>query len=325
MIAGLGRFPFYSWIRLFFLSYLVLPQTQGARLLYEQYVDPFLAHHEREIEEFIGRSHERAKAMGLQYLNTLIDLVREKLLGLPARRPQTPPSAAASGPAAYAQSLLSRFNIPTAGYTSQGPGPAPASNDWYSAFTSAISAATGASAVGTGTRDVRPEELIPSQVESMSRADRARFFEMLGTLRSALVRQEPNLEQHDQPERAGHHRGRDEDEDDDVDDGLAYGGVGIGGAPLKKNRSDNSFENIEPEDVASHRLDHGHPAEDRRSMANVGSRRSGSGGGWRETWFGGRAGEHPQHGGGAAESSGVEFAARSIDEIHRTRAPRQDL
>ena len=108
------RFPFYSWIRLFFLCYLVLPQTQCARLLYVQYVDPFLEQHEREIEEFIANSHERAKALGLQYFYQLIDLIREKVLGLP---PQTggasPPPP--SGAGAYAQSLLSRFNMPAAG------------------------------------------------------------------------------------------------------------------------------------------------------------------------------------------------------------------
>jgi Protein involved in membrane traffic len=107
-----SRFPFYSWIRLFFMAYLVLPQTQGARVLYQEYVEPFLVHHEREIDEFIGRTHERAKAAGLQYFYQAIDFIREKILGLPPQRAATAAPPPPVGAAAYAQSLLSRFNLP---------------------------------------------------------------------------------------------------------------------------------------------------------------------------------------------------------------------
>jgi hypothetical protein len=47
----IGWFPFYSWIRLGVLLWLVLPQTQGAKLLYVSYVSPFIIEHERQIDE----------------------------------------------------------------------------------------------------------------------------------------------------------------------------------------------------------------------------------------------------------------------------------
>ncbi|KAL4923073.1 HVA22/TB2/DP1 family protein [Aspergillus undulatus] len=257
----IGWIPFYSWIRLSFFAYLVLPQTQGARIMYQDYVEPFLAHHEREIEEFIGRSHERAKALGLQYFYQLIDFVRERVLGLPPQRPPTPPPA---GAASYAQSLLSRFNLPSA---VGGTQPAPAS-DWYSAISSAVAGLTSPNK----SQEARAEELsasrflLPREFESKSRAEKARFYskqrDMLDVLRDALMNEERNLE----------------------DDGLAYGG-----APLRKNRSDNSFDHIEHEDTRD------------RSPRPSG------------TWFGDNE---------PAASSGVDFAVRAVDAIARAREGR---
>ncbi|KAJ5915180.1 hypothetical protein N7454_011292 [Penicillium verhagenii] len=221
----IGWFPFYSWIRLFFMCYLVLPQTQGARLLYQDYVDPFLNHHEHEIEELIGRSHERAKALGLQYFYQAMDLIRTKVLGLPPQKEAPPPP---SGPAAYAQSLLSRFNIPTAAAASTAPG------DWYSALSSAL----GSVASPGKSRETHEEQLSASgtllqrQIRSMTGIDKAQYIshqrEVLDYLRSTLAQEEQAI-----------HR------DDPESDDLAYG------APLRKNRSDNSFEVVDDEDLGS--------------------------------------------------------------------------
>lgn len=209
------------------MCYLVLPQTQGARLLYQQHVDPFLTHHEREIEELIGQGHERAKDLGLQYLHKAIDLIRVKLLGLPPQRPAPSPP---SGPAAYAQSLLSRFYIPTA----RAAGAAQSGNDWYSALGSILGSVTS-----TGkSREAREEELSASgtllqrQLRAMTGAEKAQFIssqrEVLDYLRSTLLREEQAM-------------GQDDAETDD----LAYG------APLRKNRSDNSFDVVDDEDLGS--------------------------------------------------------------------------
>ncbi|KAL2872527.1 HVA22/TB2/DP1 family protein [Aspergillus lucknowensis] len=267
----LGWFPFYSWIRLGFFAYLVLPQTQGARVLYQDYVDPFLTHHEREIEDFIGRTHERARVMGLQYFYQAVDWVRERVLGLPPQRPPTPPPA---GPASYAQSLLSRFYLPSAaGAPSQAP-----ANDWYSAISSAVAAVTSSGK----SQEARSEEVanrfLPREMESMSPAEKERFYSnqqsMLDVLRDALLNEQRNM------------KAAAESEDED----LAYGG-----APLRKNRSDNSFHHVEHEDTRE------------RSPGRRGGNR-GSG------WFGG--GEQP------GTSSGVEFAARAVDAIARAREAR---
>jgi hypothetical protein len=228
-----------------------------------------LAHHEKEIEDMIGRTHERAKALGLQYFYQAIDMIREKVLGFPPQRPATPPQP---GPSSYAQSLLSRFNIPAAGA-------AAASNDWYSILSSAIGTVTS-----TGrSREAQDEQLSASgtllqrQMQSMSGAEKAHFIssqrELLDHLRSTLTREEQSMPR--------------EHETDD----LAYG------VPLRKNRSENSFEVVDNEDV------------DRRSDRKTS-------GGWSSGWF---SNEQDSSG-----SSGTDFAARANDDISRARTSGYD-
>ncbi|KAJ5373280.1 TB2/DP1/HVA22-related protein [Penicillium concentricum] len=272
----IGWLPFYSWIRLGFMCYLVLPQTQGARLLYQDYVDPFLTHHEREIEEMIGHTHERAKALGLQYFYQAIDMIRQKVLGLPPQRPTTPPQP---GAASYAQSLLSRFNIPIAGAGAGATGASANANDWYSVLSAAVGSVTSGKS-----REARDEELSASgnllqrQLQSMSGAEKAHFIssqrELLDHLRTTLVQEEQS-----------NPRGGLEADD------LAYG------VPLRKNRSENSFEVVDDEDLGRR--------PERKSS-----------GGWTSGWFGNEQ--------DSSGSSGTDFAARAVDEIARSRATGYD-
>lgn len=266
LTARKNRFPFYSWIRLFFLCYLVLPQTQGAIVLYQQYVDPFLTQHEREIEDFITRSHERAKTLGLQYFYQAIDLIREKVLGLP---PQTGAGAPAqqTGAAGYAQSFLSRFNMPAVGgggANNQAPG-----NDWFSTISSAVGSLTSTDKSHEAqAQDLSASgNLLPREMASMPRAERAQYISnqrnMLDVLRTALAQEERNL-------------GNDEGND-----------LGV---PLRKNRSDNSFHHVNHEDTRD---------------------RSPAGGGWASGLFG----QQGEQGG----STGVDLAARAMDEMTRSR------
>ncbi|KAL1967066.1 hypothetical protein VTN77DRAFT_3590 [Rasamsonia byssochlamydoides] len=275
----IGWFPFYSWIRFFFLSYLVLPQTQGARILYQEHVEPFFEQHEREIEELIGRTHERAKALGLQYFYQAVDWIREKILGLPPQRPATAAAPAAAGPATYAQALLSRFNLPT---TTSNNLPSSAT-DWYSVLSSAVTSVTS-----TGkSRDAQAEELSasgilrPEQVASLSRDEKAKFYssqrERLEVLLSALAKEERKLRAED---------GRDPGD-------LAYGSFG----GLRKNMSDNSFDHIQDEDLSG-------------SSAINPPKRSSEG--WTSGWFGGGSAKRT-----TSSSSGPEFAARAVEEIAR--------
>lgn len=264
----IGWFPFYSWIRLFFFSYLVLPQTQGARLIYQDYVDPFLNDHEGEIEELIGRSHERAKALGLQYFYKLVDLFREKVLGLPPQPTAPPPT---TGPAGYTQSFLSRFNLSTAG------GSTASANDWYSFLSSALGSVMS---TGDKSREVRAEELSASghllqrQMETMTRTEKTQYIlkqrEVLDSLRSALAREEQSLE--DEPEA----------------DDLVYG------EPLRKNRSDLSFDVVDDEDVGNR------PASSRR----VAPSRS-----WTSGWFGGN--DHDSSGSSVTDTARTTGYERS--------------
>ncbi|GAD98700.1 HVA22 domain membrane protein [Paecilomyces variotii No. 5] len=281
----LGWFPFYSWIRLGFMAYLVLPQTQGARVLYQEYVEPFLEHHEREIDLFIGRTHERAKAAGLQYFYMAIDLIREKLLGLPpqqAAHAAPPPSGGAAG---YAQSLIARFNLPSAAASSLS---APAT-DLYSMLSSAVTnvASTGKS------RDMQADELsasgtlLPREVASLSPAEKAKFIatqrERLDVLRTALAREEKNL-------------GSDHLAEPDED--LAYGSA----AGLRKNLSNNSFDHISRDDLS---VSNGTRDPSRSRSRSPAARGRTPSGGWTTGWFNGvyrtTSGEYP-----AAKSSGVD-------------------
>ncbi|KAG8426474.1 hypothetical protein J3459_008079 [Metarhizium acridum] len=84
---------FYGYLRLLFFLYLILPQTQGARVLYEEHVHPFLADNETSIDEFIASAHERLKAAGMTYFRRAVEYLKTNILNLPPSEPEpTPPS-----------------------------------------------------------------------------------------------------------------------------------------------------------------------------------------------------------------------------------------
>ena len=134
------RIPFYSYIRLLFLLYLVLPQTQGARLIYESYIHPYLEENETQIEEFIASAHDRLKAAGIAYLKRAIDLLKQNLFGMQPEEAAQPSSPVAGQ--TYTQSLLARFSMPTARWA--GGAAAGAGSDFYNLLASAVATATGA-------------------------------------------------------------------------------------------------------------------------------------------------------------------------------------
>lgn len=227
--------------------------------------------------------HEQAKASGLQYFYKAIDFVRENLLGLP---PQAAAQAAPppSGAGAYAQNLLARFSIPSAALGSQTS----SGTDIYSLLSSAVTSVTA-----TGkSRDAQAEELsasgrlLPRNIASSSDSEKAKYIssqrEVLQTLLSAFDREQKNI-----------------GEASDGNDDLAYGTSYTG---LRKNRSDNSFQNIEHEDLGA--SSHGS-----KSRAVSGE----EGPGWTRGWFGGSGRDDGGDGGSAA----AEFAQRSVDEIAR--------
>ncbi|KAH6707761.1 TB2/DP1, HVA22 family-domain-containing protein [Leptodontidium sp. 2 PMI_412] len=131
--------PFYAWIRLGFLLYLILPQTQGAKVLYQSHVHPWLQTNERSIDDFISSAHDRAKAAGYTYLKQAVELIKQHLLGLPPKEP-TPPSTPSTF--SYAQSLIARFNLPSARPAFPAMPATSTATDFYSLLASAVSAAT---------------------------------------------------------------------------------------------------------------------------------------------------------------------------------------
>ncbi|KAL1841004.1 hypothetical protein VTJ49DRAFT_7558 [Mycothermus thermophilus] len=200
--------PFYAYIRLLFLLYLVLPQTQGARFLYETYVHPRLEENETAIEEFIASAHTRLRSAGISYLKRAIELLRTNVLGLPPSpeaREQAAPEP--QSPQSYTQALLARFALPTppwattAGAAPQGTTTTYAT-DLYRHIASAIAAATTTPSTTTKPPAATPTpatattttSLIPDSVLAAGTAARALFIrnlrEQLSTTMSALDREE---------------------------------------------------------------------------------------------------------------------------------------
>jgi len=186
--------PFYSWIRLGFLLYLILPQTQGAKVLYQSHVHPFLEENERSIDDFISSAHDRAKSAGIIYLKQAIELIKQHVFGLPPRESTPPPTPSAYS---YTQNLIARFNLPSArpAFPSNPvSGATSTATEFYTLLASAVSAATSASS--TQARDLSNSgTLIPPTV---SGSDRLSFIsaqrERLSILLSALDKEASTLQ-----------------------------------------------------------------------------------------------------------------------------------
>lgn len=181
-----SRVPFYSAMRTIFMFWLVLPQTQGATTLYLEYVHPTLTKHEKDIEDFMGRTHDQAKALGLQYLQQLFGYIKRAILGQLNEEPPPPPPKAESGN--FAQNLLARWRVPPL-----SPMAPSLASDFYSFLSSALQQQTAASAsTGPGAF----ENLIPSNITSQ--AEKARYIalqkERLNTVLTALERESSGLE-----------------------------------------------------------------------------------------------------------------------------------
>ncbi|KAJ4349910.1 uncharacterized protein N0V89_008530 [Didymosphaeria variabile] len=212
--------PFWSWIRFFLHLYLILPGSQGATFLYQEYVEPFLYHHEREIDDFITETHDNAKKAGLAYLQQAIEWAKVNVLGFAPQQRSPSPTPGQS----YAQNFMSRFNMPSA----RG------SDDLYGLVNQALS---GASALYAGNRDAQAAELsrsaniIPDNIRNND--DRLNYVssqrERLMTLLQAFDREADNV----RAQREG---------------GSRYY-EGMGG--LSKSRSEAEFDKIEVDEASS--------------------------------------------------------------------------
>lgn len=214
--------PLYAYIRLILLSYLVLPQTQGARLLYQSHIHPFLAQHEAKIELFITETHDKAKKAGLGYVEQVIEYIKRNVLGMQPKA--MPEDHAKQG--SYAQSLLSRFNLPSA-----REGLAAPAGDFYGL----LSTAMGTMARNSTSRDIQIDELsqagtlIPQHITST--AGKITFLstqrEKLRVLLAALDKEANGL-----------------DIERDVDRRLGGGGQAATNM-FQRSRSEAEFDNID--------------------------------------------------------------------------------
>lgn len=285
----------------------MLPQTQGARFLYETHVHPFLEQNEGQIEAFIADAHERLKATGISYLKQAIEAIKVNVLGLPPSEPEPehPPASAASQ--SYTQSLLARFSVPGARWTA---GTNPASNagaDFYSLLAGAVSAATSAaSASGSSARDPSAggglSSLIPSNLtgagEKMSfiAAQRERLNVVLGALdreAAALQREESLRSQNaDSYPRAaswtldggaGSRLSADEEPTQRPSSRRPSSG-GFGFGDWNRNRSESEFEKIDAESGAE---DEDKGGARRRAPPGGGAAGAPPGGSWMPWGWGG--------------------------------------
>lgn len=266
------RLPFYAYARLLLLSYLVLPQTQGARLLYQSHVDPFLAHYEADIDTFITHAHDRAIAFGLSSLKRAIEFVKVNILGMPPRSPAAAASYAyGANTGSYAQNLLSRFNLPSA---RQGYQPTtPAAGDFYGLFGTVlghISAGRGVSSEAQVEEMSRSGTLVPPGLTSA--AEKITFLatqrERLRVLLTALDQQASELSQEEMMER-------------DVESRLRAAGAATPSADdgLRISKSEAEFEAIEREEWGSEKAAMTERGDENRSGPNS-SPSTATGGGW---------------------------------------------
>ncbi|KAK0708540.1 TB2/DP1, HVA22 family-domain-containing protein [Lasiosphaeris hirsuta] len=309
--------PFYAYLRLLFLLYLVLPQTQGARLLYQSYIHPWLEDNETTIEDFIASAHERLRAAGIAYIKRAIELLKTNVLGLPPT-PETAASASdprSGTPQSYTQTLLARFTLPSARWNGSAPSTgAPLGSDFYSFLASAVNAAASAATTtrgGAASTSSSTATLIPDSIRgaparmSFIQAQRERLAMVL----SALDREATALQSEEAARAAA------------AADGSPFGLGGLdterlsarslseqsglsGLSGLTKSRSEADFEKLEAESGEEEEMDDGASMRKRTTPAAAAAvSPSGGGGSWMPWGWGGSG---TPSGADTGRSSGVD-------------------
>ncbi|KAF9082049.1 receptor accessory protein 4 [Mortierella sp. AD031] len=75
-------FPFYYEVKVLFVLWMILPQTQGSIYVYQAIVDPYLSKHEKKIDQTLKDMQKQAMAMGMQYLKQAIQFIQNLALDL---------------------------------------------------------------------------------------------------------------------------------------------------------------------------------------------------------------------------------------------------
>lgn len=317
-IAGTS-IPFYAWIRAGFLLYLIAPQTQGARVLYQEQVHPFLREHEIAIEAFISSAHDRVKRNSLKYLKQGVGLLKQYLLGIPPQ-PSPPPSPTNLS---FTQALITRFNIPNyrpaVPIASAGASTTATTADFYTLLASAVSAAstvmTGYQQGSSSPQRSGSGTLIPSTVRGAERmpfiaAQRERLLILLSALdkeaqtikteeisRTTSSRNLPNV-YFDGTSNGGNGEGSEQARPPSAMSGISSAMSGI-----SRSRSEPDFERIEADEEQS---------SNSGKIAPEFNRHSSGTGGWLPWSWGSMAA--PTDLAGAAKAKGERAAPDAVME-----------
>ncbi|ETI27301.1 hypothetical protein G647_09491 [Cladophialophora carrionii CBS 160.54] len=261
----IGWIPFYSWLRLIFLLYLVLPQTQGAKILYLDYLEPYIVHHETQIDQFIGETHDRLQQMGMGYLNIAIEWARDRILGQKSPQQQGPAAAgqqqgaSAGSYASYATDLLSRFAMPGA-RTNTPTQPGTSSSTVYNTLSHlagaafATSSAQRSAATDAASINIPPSLFNFDNIPGQSTAEKASFIAAQQTrlqgLLKMLDKEQQNLDlaygSDPRGERGGNgSRSASGSGSHSKRPSSSGSGLAIGGGLKTKSKSEQSFENVE--------------------------------------------------------------------------------
>ncbi|KAF9292163.1 receptor accessory protein 4 [Linnemannia elongata] len=82
-------FPFYYEIKMLFVLWMILPQTQGSIYIYQAIVEPYLMKHEKEIDLTLKDMKNKAMVMGMQYIKQAIQALQNLALDM-YKKSQTP-------------------------------------------------------------------------------------------------------------------------------------------------------------------------------------------------------------------------------------------
>ncbi|KAJ9609802.1 hypothetical protein H2200_006130 [Cladophialophora chaetospira] len=257
----IGWIPFYSWIRLIFFLYLVLPQTQGAKILYLDYLEPYIVHHETQIDAFIGETHDKLQRMGLGYMNIAIEWARERILG--QKSPQAQGGGAqlgqGAGYASYATDLLSRFAMPGARIntpTQQGTSSSAVYNTLSNFAGSAFGSSTGPRSAATEAASINipPSLFHVDNIPGQSTTEKSTYItaqrDKLQGLIRALDKEQQNLDLAYGADSRGDRSGNGSSSHGSSSRGHSNrpsssgSGLAIGGGLKTKSHSEQSFENV---------------------------------------------------------------------------------
>ncbi|OTB14579.1 hypothetical protein K445DRAFT_62768 [Daldinia sp. EC12] len=248
--------PFYSYMRLFFLLYLVLPQTQGARVLYETYLHPYLEENEAAIEEFIASSHDRLKAAGIAYIKRAIDLLRTQVLGMPPQEVEQEETRAAAAPQGYTQALLARFSVPAARWAANNTGAT--GQDFFNLLANAVGTAAGSRTPGGSTIPAKADPLSTTSLipGNFGGAEEKMTFitaqrEKLALMMGALDKEARQLQMSEEERKRAEQSGRVGSMNLDGQEGSSRPPSGHSvWSGLSKSRSEVDFEKIDAESGA---------------------------------------------------------------------------